>query len=157
MADPFTQALYDRLVDIIPLKPGEQRPHVYTYPAPVPPEGENPDSRMLWVVPCIVVSGPALNIPEDTKTTRGRIHERHIVCYTEDHGSTADVDAIAEEVRRRLHITGADLLDPNGNRPLTVAGYEVIIQTVHGPVVAPTDTRRYGRALVVTMHAQETA
>ncbi|NUM48735.1 MAG: DUF3168 domain-containing protein [Anaerolineales bacterium] len=101
------------------------------------------------VLPYIVSAGDVVQLPLDTKTTRGRDLQRDIRCYAPATGSAALVEQIAERVRTLLH-----------RQHLTIAGFTWLVSDIAGPIIADereTQSGRdtYGRVLTLSLKAQE--
>ena len=127
----FTQAIYNRLVSdlslISRLASYKGQPAVFTID-PVPANA---------VLPYVVVSGPTSDVPFDTKTTEGREMLVDVRCYTDDNGSKALVEDIAERVRELFH-----------RQKINVTGYDNLITVCNGPIFM-TEDGAYG--MIVTI------
>lgn len=133
----LTAAIYDRLAQDATLAgmlaTYNGSPAVFTT-APAPGDA---------VRPYVVTAGEAVQIPFDTKTTRGRDVIRDVRCYADADGSVVVVEAIAERVRVLLH-----------RQPLPITGFDWILSECSGPIVA--DERDvYGRIISLSLMAQE--
>lgn len=96
------------------------------------------------ILPYIVTAGESVQMPWDTKTTRGRQAWRDVRCYADANGSAVVVEAIAERVRALFHRV-----------ELTVAGFEWVWAECSGPIVAD-EQDAYGRIVTVKLTLQET-
>jgi len=118
----FTKGIYDRLYNDPILRSKintyNSEPAIFTV-EPVPGNAR---------LPYVVVSGPVSDVPFDTKTTLGREQTVDIRCYTENKGSKAQVEEIAERVRELFH-----------RQSITITGYKNIITSCTGPVFIPED------------------
>ena len=109
------------------------RPAVFTTdPAP----GDAP-------LPYVVTAGDVVQIPWDTKLTRGREVWRDVRCYAAASGSAVTVEAIAERVRALLH-----------RQAITIDGFTWVLAECSGPIVAD-EQDVYGRVLTAKFTIQE--
>lgn len=83
---------------------------------------ENAVRPYVWIQP------PGADESADTKTTQGRTVRRDIWAVTNNQGSMASCEAIAERIRSRLH-----------RQSFAVDGAELLISEVSGPSIAPSD------------------
>lgn len=93
--------------------------------------------------PYIVAAGSPVQIPYDTKLTRGRQIWRDIRCYSDISGSAEEVETIAERVRALLHRKTIDTVD-----------YSTIWAECDGPTVAD-DGNSYGRIVTLKITIQD--
>lgn len=118
----FTQAIFNRLIADTSLTSKvavyKGHPAVFTID-PVPANA---------VLPYVVVSGPTSDVPFDTKTTEGREMLVDVRCYTDDNGSKALVEEIAERVRELFH-----------RQKIEVTGYDNLITICNGPIFMSED------------------
>jgi hypothetical protein len=129
----LTQAFYDRLTDatlVGMLATYRGAPAIFTVDH-VPTDA---------ALPFVVTPGEIAGTPFDTKTSQGRDILRDIGCYTEDNGSVAAVEAIAERVRVLFH-----------RHRLTVAGGHTMIASADPPMKAPTEDGINGRIVQVRL------
>lgn len=94
-------------------------------------------------MPYIVTAGDVVQIPWDTKLTRGREVWRDVRCYAAASGSAVTVEAIAERVRALLH-----------RQAITIAGFEWVLAECAGPIVSD-EQDVYGRVLTAKFTIQE--
>jgi len=93
--------------------------------------------------PLIVTSGEVSQAPDDTKNCLGRSIIRDVRCFTEANGSAEMVEQIAERVRFLFH-----------REPLSIPGYNWVISSVGGPIVAD-EQDYYTRILSVNVTVRE--
>ena len=93
--------------------------------------------------PYVVTVGEVVQVPFDTKTSRGRDLIRDVKAYAPADGSPVVVEAIIERVRVLLH-----------RREITIAGFEWVISNVTGPITLD-EKDFYGRAVSLGLKAQE--
>jgi len=133
----ITAALYTLLADDAPLvamlSPYKGNPGIFTI-EPVPGDAS---------APYLVSAGAVMQVPWDTKTSRGRHLIRDVRAYAPADGSTLVVDAIIERVRALLH-----------RRALVVDGFEWVISNVSGPI-AVDEPDFYGRVVSLDLRIQE--
>lgn len=132
----LTQAFHDVLASD-PVLAGMLRPYrglpgVFTS-HPVPGDA---------VPPYVVTVGEVVQLPFDTKQTRGREAVRDVRAYAPADGNPIVVEAIIERVRALLH-----------RRTLSISGFTWTLSNVSGPV-ALDEPDYYGRAISVTVKAQ---
>lgn len=139
----LSAALYDRLAADATLTSllasYEGNPAIFTV-QPVPGDAE---------LPYIVTVGHVVDLPWDTKITRGREVWRDVRCYAAADGSAVTIEAIAERVRELLH-----------RQPLVIGGHTWVLSNVTGPIVADelssvSGRNAYGRIITMSMKAQE--
>lgn len=94
-------------------------------------------------LPYIIAVGDVVNTSFDTKNSRGREIWRDVRCYTDNTGSDAAVEAIAERVRAILH-----------RQEVVISGYNWIMTDVNGPIAA-NESDAKGRVVTVKIIAQE--
>jgi hypothetical protein len=94
-------------------------------------------------LPYVVTVGEVSQAAFDTKTTRGRSLIRDVRCYAAADGSAIVVEAIAERVRRLLHL-----------QALTIDGFDWLVSECSGPIVAD-EPDTYGRIVSLRLIAQE--
>jgi hypothetical protein len=133
----FTKAIYDALAAdatlVAMLATYEGSPAIFTSdPAP----GDT-------ALPMVVSAGEVSQVPNDTKTSRGRSLIRDVRCYADASGSEVVIEAIAERVRAILH-----------RQPLSIDGFTWLISDVTGPVIA-NEPDYMGRILSLSLTAQE--
>ena len=133
----FTQAIYDKLANdgtlTALLATYNGSPAIFTID-PAPGDAE---------LPYIVTAGAVVQLPFDTKTSRGRDLLRDVRCYAAADGSAVVVEAMAERVRALLH-----------RQPLVISGFDWILSNCTGPIAAD-ETDAYGRIITVSLLAQE--
>lgn len=133
----LTQAIYDVLAGDTTLTglltPYHHLPGVFTA-FPVPEKAE---------VPYVVSAGDVVDLPWDTKNSRGREITRDIRAFALADGNPIPVEVIGERVRFLFH-----------RRTLPIQGYNWVISGVTGPIAADGDGY-YGRVVTLTVKAQE--
>ena len=133
----ITQAIYDALAGDATLAgmlaSYNGRPAVFTT-EPAPGDA---------VLPYIVAAGDLVQMPFDTKTTRGRAITRDVRCYAAASGSARTVTAIAERVRYLLH-----------RRTLEIEGFAWVWAECSGPMSAD-ELDAYGRIVTVKLVVEE--
>lgn len=95
------------------------------------------------VLPYIITAGQVVDLPWDTKVSRGREVWRDLRCYAPASGSAVVVEAIAERVRVLLH-----------RQPLVIEGHTWVVSNVTGPITAD-ERDAYGRIVTLSLKAQE--
>lgn len=93
--------------------------------------------------PYVVTVGEVVQVPFDTKTSRGRDLIRDVRAYAPANGDNVTVEAIIERARWLLH-----------RRPLAVAGFGWVLSNVTGPI-AVDESNYYGRSISVSVKLQE--
>jgi hypothetical protein len=95
-------------------------------------------------LPYIVTAGEAVQIPWDTKNSRGREIIRDVRCYADaGSGSSVTIEAIAERVRYLLH-----------RQTLIIDGFQWVLSSAGGPIQAD-EQDTYGRIISLSLKAQE--
>jgi len=107
-----------------------------------------PDDFVFGSEAAIVIGAPDSDLDGSTFTERVRVIGQAIRIYGRDDGSSADIDALARDVR--------DAFD-NQQDSLTVTGGKCIASTATGPTGAPTtDPSLIGRRVTLRLELQET-
>lgn len=94
-------------------------------------------------MPYIVTAGDVVQIPWDTKLTRGREVWRDVRCYAAASGSAVTVESIAERVRALLH-----------RQAIVIGGFTWVLSECSGAIVAD-EQDVYGRVLTAKFTIQE--
>jgi hypothetical protein len=133
----ITEALYDVLAGDTVLQSllstYKGKPAVFTID-PAPKDA---------VLPYIVAASIPVQIPSDTKTSRGRVIWRDIRIYDAQTGSAALIESIAERVRELLH-----------RELLIIPGYSWLLTECAGPISADEDLA-YGRIVTAKITLQQ--
>ena len=138
MADPITQAIYDRMKDdqILAGKLASYKSAAAIFTAePVPFDAARP---------YIIAAGAVTDVSFDTKTEEGREVMRDIRVYCDASGTAEVVEAIALRLRDLFH-----------RYRLPVEGFSTLIASVTGPIAIPTDEHIQGRAVSLTLTVQQ--
>ncbi|WP_268915633.1 tail completion protein gp17 [Aureimonas psammosilenae] len=134
----LSDALYARMAEDSALTAllGEWQgnPSIITF-RPVPDDAERP---------IILASTTVSDVDRDITNARGRQVVRDIAIYGRADSQFDAVEIAAERVRALFH-----------RRPLTVAGFRVIVVTATGPILAPTDPDETGRIITLTIRMDE--
>jgi hypothetical protein len=94
-------------------------------------------------LPYIVTAGEVAQRPFEAKNARGREIFRDVRCYAPASGTAAPVEAIAEQVRVRLH-----------RHALVVDGGMTLVAEATGPIVAD-EVDAYGRIVSLRLVVME--
>ena len=132
----FLKAIYDTLSDDTTLtallSTYEGEPAIFTVD-PAPGDASLP----------FIVIGPILDqAPFDTKTSRGRSARVDVRCYAAATGSSADIEAISEQVRTLLH-----------RESLLIDDHAWLWSSCYGPISADEEDV-YGRIITVQVTAE---